>query len=145
MKPYEPIDISGDAGIRAYGETLEEAFVNAATGMFSLMTSLEGINERRAVDLSLESGSLDGLLVSWLNELIFRFDAYGFVGRKITLQELTHPGSNSSSFKLRASISGEDFDPERHESKLLIKAATYHGLKIEKTGDVWQIDVIFDI
>ncbi|PIW88720.1 MAG: hypothetical protein COZ93_08830 [Nitrospirae bacterium CG_4_8_14_3_um_filter_44_28] len=27
----------------------------------------------------------------------------------------------------------------------MIKAATYHRLKIEKAGDVWQADIIFDI
>jgi len=48
-------------------------------------------------------------------------------------------------FKLKASISGEDFDPKRHENKLLIKAATYHKLRIEKIDDTWEIDVIFDI
>ncbi|MBM4129219.1 MAG: archease, partial [Nitrospira sp.] len=37
------------------------------------------------------------------------------------------------------------FDPERHERKLLVKAATYHMLRIERTDDVWEIDVIFDI
>ncbi|MCX5719343.1 MAG: archease, partial [Nitrospirae bacterium] len=40
---------------------------------------------------------------------------------------------------------GEDFDPERHESKLLIKAATYHKLRIENVGNMWEVDVIFDI
>jgi SHS2 domain-containing protein len=46
---------------------------------------------------------------------------------------------------LKATISGEDFDSERHESKLLIKAATYHKLRIEKTDDTWEAEVIFDI
>ena len=46
---------------------------------------------------------------------------------------------------MNAVLSGEEFDPERHESRLLIKAATYHRLKVEKSNDTWQIDVVFDI
>ncbi|PIQ93930.1 MAG: hypothetical protein COY75_11085 [Nitrospirae bacterium CG_4_10_14_0_8_um_filter_41_23] len=106
------------------------------------------------MDVSVENPSLDGLIISWLNELIFHFDAYGFIGKKIEITEftptLTLPPrgggmGGGEAFKLKASISGEDFDPKRHENKLLIKAATYHKLRIEKIDDTWEIDVIFDI
>ena len=40
---------------------------------------------------------------------------------------------------------GEEFNPGKHERKLLIKAATYHKVRIEKVSDIWEIDVIFDI
>src|SRR5512135_3177912 len=74
MKSYEIIDISGDAGIRAYGRTGEDLFSNAAMGMYSLITDLEGVHEAKEVLLSVESHNIEGLLVSWLNELIFQFD-----------------------------------------------------------------------
>lgn len=48
-------------------------------------------------------------------------------------------------YKLKAAVSGEEFDTERHERKLLIKAATYHKLKIERINGMWEVDVIFDI
>jgi len=47
--------------------------------------------------------------------------------------------------KLTAIVAGEDFDAERHQRRLLVKAATYHKLRIEKTDDTWQMDIIFDI
>jgi SHS2 domain-containing protein len=112
------------------------------------------IKEQKVIDVSVESDSLEGLLVSWLNELIFHFDAYGLVGKKIIMAEftpsLTLPTrgtemGESEICRLKASLSGEEFDPKRHESKLLIKAATYHRLKVEKTDDLWEINVIFDI
>lgn len=34
MKIFEVIDISGDVGIKAYGKSLEELFVNAAAGIY---------------------------------------------------------------------------------------------------------------
>ncbi len=138
MQRFEILDISGDIGIRAFGGNLEELFVNTAIGMYSLITDLANIKEERSIETSVESHSVEGLFVSWLNELIFHFDTYGFIAKTIHIQELQDR-------RIRATLHGEDFDLKRHEGKLLIKAATYHKLRIEKTGDIWEADVIFDI
>lgn len=138
MKTFDVIDISGDAGIRAYGNTLEDLFINAAMGMYSLITDIGGIEEKRDLFIEVKGHSLEGLLVSWLNELIFNFDTYGFTGKTV---EITALHDN----RLAAKLSGEDFDPERHERRLLIKAATYHQLSIEKKDSQWTANVIFDI
>jgi SHS2 domain-containing protein len=158
MEPFEVIDVSADVGIRAYGETMEDLFTNAATGMYSLITDREGVREQREIIVNTESPSMEGLLVSWLNELIFHFDTYGFVGKKIVTVELSPSptrsprgeGSGQSqesapAYTLTGAVSGEDFDPERHERRLLLKAATYHMLKIEKKDGKWMTEVIFDI
>lgn len=142
MKQFETIDMSGDVGIRAFGKSVEEVFKNSAIGMYSLITDLEGVKAEKDISISVESNSLEGLLVSWLNELIFQFDAYNFIGKGIDIQSLT---PNPQSPSLKAIISGEEFAPERHERKLLIKAATYHRLKVEKVRDLWEADIIFDI
>jgi len=138
VEKFKVLDISGDIGLNAHGNSKNEVFVNAAVGMYSLITNLDSIKEKKTIDISVESHSLDGLLVSWLNELIFHFDAYGFIGKKIEVKKF-------SDNNITATITGEEFDPERHEGRLLIKAATYHKLRIEKIDDLWEIDVIFDI
>jgi SHS2 domain-containing protein len=138
MDAFQVLDISGDVGLKAFGKSKEEAFLNAAYGMYSLITEPEKIREKKAVLVTVEKDSPDGLLVAWLNELIFHFDAFGFIGRKIDME---HFADN----KLRARIAGETFDPERHTGKLLIKAATYHKLSIQEMNGRWEIDVIFDI
>ncbi len=138
MKTFEVIDISGDAGIRAYGGTLQDLFVNAAMGMYSLITDPSAIREERHMALDIESHSLEGLLVSWLNELIFHFDTYGFLGKTIRIATLRNN-------TISARVSGEEFDPGRHERRLLVKAATYHQLSIEKKEGQWVADIIFDI
>lgn len=153
MKSFEVLDISGDVGLKAYGKSLRDAFMNAAIGMYSLITDLEMVKEERVLDVSVESDSMEGLLVSWLNELVFHFDAYGFIGKRISITELTPsspPGGGGQpaglqTYRIKGSITGEDFNPERHERRLLIKAATYHRLKVEKKNGEWEIDVIFDI
>ncbi len=140
MKKYELLDISGDVGLKIRGKTLEELFENAAEGMYSLITNTGQIKGRKNIDIVTESSSLESLFVSWLNELIFHFDTYGFIGKAIKINNLNLP-----EYRLNASISGEDYNSQKHESKLLIKAATYHNLRIEKTGDIYEAEIIFDI
>lgn len=148
MKQFEILDISGDAGIRAFGKDLQELFTNAASGMYSLITDVTAFKEEKTITVSAESHSLESLLVSWLNELVFYFDTYGFIGNKIEVAEFsiqTDKPADMQHCKMTAFLSGEDFDPERHERRLLIKAATYHKLRVDKTGDLWNADIIFDI
>lgn len=138
MDKFQILDISGDVGIKAFGKSIEEAFINAALGMYSLITNLDEIEDKKAFNVTTESDSLEGLLVSWLNELVFQFDTYGFIGKDIEIKNFTDK-------KIETVVRGEEFDPERHERKLLIKAVTYHRIKVEKIDDIWEIDVIFDI
>ena len=148
MGPYEFLDISGDAGIKASGDTAPELFVNAALGMYDLMTDPDSVGKTETVEISLAHDSGEGLLVSWLNELIFRFDAHGFIGKEIIMTEFffgDNPTGSGPVYFLRASLSGEYFDPARHQGKLLLKAATYHRLKLQNEGGLWTAEIIFDI
>ncbi len=124
--------------------TLEDAFQNAALGMYSLITDTEGIREADKINVEVAGYSTEGLLVAWLNELIFQFDAYGFIGRRIELLALKTAMRDDKPY-IKAKVYGEEFDIGRHERRLLLKAATYHKLKIEKIGGMWQADIIFDI
>ncbi len=137
---FEILDISGDVGIRAYGQTYEEAFINAGIGMYSLITDVEKVEERRAIDIEVSGESMEGLLVSYLNELIFQFDTYGFIGKRIEVRTFSQ-----QPFFIDAKIYGEEFDLNRHERKLLVKAATYHNIKVERINNELRVDVVFDI
>ncbi|MDI6727384.1 MAG: archease [Thermodesulfovibrionales bacterium] len=138
---FEVMDISGDVGIRAYGKSCEESFVNAGIGMYSLITDIERIDEKQTIDIETKGDSLEGLLVSYLNELIFQFDTYGFIGKRIEIITF----SNQPMAFIKAKVYGEEFDPNRHERRLLVKAATYHNIMVEKINSRWEIEVVFDI
>lgn len=147
-KRFEIMDIPGDAGIRAYGQDLKELFVNAASGMYSLITDPDEIAGTEKLTVVSENISLEGLLVCWLNELIFHFDCSGFVGRNIVITGLGESpveGGGSATLRVSASLTGGMFDPGKNRRGLLIKAATYHKLKVEKPVDLWTAEVVFDI
>jgi len=138
MKRFELIDISGDAGIRVFGKSLEDLFLNAAAGMYSLIADPGSISPQKSIEIESRGSSPEGLLVSWLNELVFQFDTYGFIGGEVLIHELRDT-------LIKATVTGQEFDPEKHGRGLLIKAATYHKLKIEQKEDHWEAVVIFDI
>ena len=44
-KEFEIIEHTADVGIRAYGANMQEAFANAAKGLFSLIIELDDVEE----------------------------------------------------------------------------------------------------
>jgi SHS2 domain-containing protein len=92
-------------------------------------------------ELDVRASDVETLLVDWLSELIYRFDVDRWLTRTADVS-ITPRGEQLS---LHATVRGEPFDPVRHRIKILIKAATYHGLSVRQTLEGWTATVIFDI
>jgi len=137
-RAFEIIDHVADVGIVAYGTDVEELFSNAALALFSLITEPESIEEKLHLDLEVSSEGRDSLLVEWLNELIYLFDAERILFNRFDIKRLTHN-------ELKATCYGEGFDPMKHKIKIGVKAATYHMLKLDKSGDGCKAQIILDI
>jgi protein archease len=137
-RAFEIIDHTADIGIIAYGTDIEEVFSNAALALFSLITEPESIKEKAHLDLKVSSEDRDSLLVEWLNELIYFFDAKHLLFNRFEIESLTNN-------ELKATCHGEGFDPLRHKIKRGVKAATYHMLKLEKNGGGYKAQIILDI
>lgn len=138
MKKYKILEHTADLEIRAWGRDLKELFCNMAKGMFHSI-SPESIRNKipkseKKEKISLSSPDKEALLVDWLNELLYLYN----INRKIYL-----------SFKITKltckELEAEVFGVRPEEEELLIKAATYHNLKIIKKDGKWQATVIFDI
>ena len=135
---FEILDHTADIGIIAYGTDAKELFSNAALALFSLITEIEGIQERLHLDLELGSENRDSLLVDWLNELIYCFDSKHILFKRFDIESLTHSA-------LKATCYGEDFDPNKHKIKAGVKAATYHMLRPDMDDSGYRAQVILDI
>ncbi|KAF0182950.1 MAG: hypothetical protein FD164_904 [Nitrospirae bacterium] len=140
MKEFSIIDVSGDIGISASGATLGELFANAGAALYDLMTDVSSVRTVVSRKFSTSADTCDGLLVCFLNELIYLFETEELVGSRIKVMSL-----DESECSLKADVHGERFDPERHERRLLVKAATYHKLRMEQREGLWYAEVIFDI
>ena len=132
---FEEFDHTADVGIRAYGATLDELFENAAAGMFSLVADLEAVEPRGEVEVRVDGEDLGGLMVNWLQELLFLHET-----QRLLLCEFEVKLKDLS---LTARARGEKIDKRRHELKLAVKAVTYHNLKVDPAKGVAEI--IFDI
>ena len=136
-KEFEILNHTADVGIIAYGADINEAFANAAKGMFSLITELEDVEEVMHRDIELTAPDQESLLVGWLNELIYLFDAENIIFKRFDITRL-------SNTHLKARSYGHKVDRSKHKLKTGVKAATYHMLKIDKDGD-YKVQVLFDI
>ena len=137
-KSFEVIDHTADVGIIAYGAEIKQVFANAALALFSLITELENISEELKYDVEVVSEDRESLLVEWLNELIYLFDAEHVLLKRFDVQSL-------SNTRLKATCYGEKIDPSRHKIKTGVKAATYHMLRIDKDNKGYKAQIIFDI
>jgi SHS2 domain-containing protein len=138
MKRFDVVEHTADTGIVAYGTDMPEAFANAAYGMFSLMADLRQVREETSRYVEAEASDRESLVVSWLNELLYIFDAERIIFRRFDILQVTNT-------RLKAEVYGERVDASRHRLRGGIKAATYHMLKVAERRDGCSIRVIFDV
>ena len=136
-KDFELIEHTADVGIMAYGVDTREAFTNAAHGMFSLIVEPGSVREVEHRDIEVTAPDEESLLVTWLNEFIYLFDAENMLFSRFDITEF---GIN----RLRARAYGEPVDETRHRLKTGIKAATYHMVEVDRR-EGGRVRVLFDI
>ena len=136
-KDFEIVNHTADVGIIAYGADIKQAFANAARALFSLITELDEVAEVLHRDIELIAPDEESLLVEWLNELIYLFDAEHIIFKRFDITELNNT-------QLKARSYGEKVNSLKHKLKTGVKAATYHMLKVDK-GDGCKVQVLFDI
>jgi SHS2 domain-containing protein len=134
---FEIIDHTADIGMVIRGDSLKQLFENAATGMFSMITDMEKVKPAIKKEVQISSSDRESLLVDWLNELLFLFEAEFLVFGRFEITELTEN-------KLKAICHGEKIT-SKHEIKREVKAATYHMLNLVKEDSDYKAQVIFDI
>jgi len=138
MKKFEYLEIStADVCFLAYGNSLEELFSNSALAMYEVMVDVDKIEEKIEKEIEVEGYDLESLMFNWLNELLYITDTEKLVFKSFNIK------IDEKNFKLFAKCKGERIS-EKHNPKTVVKAATYHLMKIQK-NDIWKAQVILDI
>ena len=141
-KAFEFLEHTADVYIAAYGSTLKEAFGNAALAMFEVMTDTKTVKTRFMDDLKAEGEDEGGLLYSWLECLLIKFDVDGNLYSKFNVEKIER---GSGGYFLEGKAWGEPYDPERHPSRTEVKAITYHRMEILKGKNNVTVKFILDI
>lgn len=122
---YELLEHTADVGVRSWGPTPEAAFEQAAWALVDLLDIRgEGVGGARRISAS--SGDVPGLLVDFLNELIFLHETEEVAVSGIRVVRLTDDS-------LEAEV--ETVPLARPLGGTVVKAATYHQVRVARSPD----------
>jgi SHS2 domain-containing protein len=142
---YEFLDHTADVAIRVTAGTPADLLAEAARAFYAVLLDEESVRRvEPRVERTVDIDGIDGemVLVDFLNELIYRFDAENLILPEVTVEEARLDRGDA---RLRARLRGERFDPARHRLRTGVKAATYHGLRIEESGGKLTVEVVLDL
>lgn len=135
---FRTLEHPADIGIEAWGSTMADAFASAAHALVSIIVDPATISDRTSRIIELHATDRDQLLVKWLEEILYLYDGEGFV---VLACHVTH----LSPLSLVATVTGEPFDPDHHETRLDVKAVTYHQLRIRDGEGKSTVRIYLDI
>ena len=134
---YEQFEHTADIGVRANGKDLEEAFAEAAKGLFSVMTNIEKVDSVGEYHIEMSARDHEELLVDFLSELVYLFEV-----ESLLFSEFEVDIKSNDEKTLLVKARGERIDHDKHELKKAVKAVSYHDIKVDPKG---EIQVIFDV
>lgn len=137
-KDYEFFEHTGDAKFRAYGETLEARFINAALAMSSLIIEAKDIQPEIEKVVEVEGTDLKQLLYNWLEEILFFLDAEYYFLNKVIQMDIVKVKERL--YKLKAVIVGDTMKDD-YLVYGSVKAVTYAEMEIGKD----YLQVVVDI
>lgn len=143
MRKYELSDryTTADAGLFIEGDSLTELYLAGAQGMFAII--LGRVPRGRSscdIDFNLDADSIEQLLVDWLSELLFLFDARDLipVGYDIEI-------GKTDNHRLRGRVFFREFKRDKETAEHDIKAVTYYKLDIQIEKNNYQTNLVFDL
>jgi len=140
MERYRILSHTADGKFQAFGKTLAEAFANAALATASLMWDWTKVEPRVRHFVHVRGSDREQLLVKFLGEVVFLFDAKRFLLGKVDGLRIR---PEFEGFSLEAVLAGETLG-DGHELYGGVKAVTYHELKIEEC-DGFTVQVVVDM
>jgi len=135
---FRLLEHPSDVGIEAFAPTLGEAFAAAGRGLMSIILDPAAVDPCEAREISLQASDVEQLLVRWLSEILYLYDGGGFASREFAVDRIGPAG-------LHALVRGERFDPQRHSTRMDVKAVTYHQLAVRSGAEGWVARVFLDI
>jgi SHS2 domain-containing protein len=128
------IEHTADRAFRVRGRDLKELFTHAAEALLRIegrRKSAAPTEERR---VAIEGFDRESLLVNWLNEILYLGETRRETYPEVEIEEI-------SDLQLRARLKAQPGGPRRR----LVKAVTFHGLRVRETSQGLEAEVIVDV
>ena len=145
IKKFEPFDQykeCANIGLKVNADELEQVYDYAAQGMLKMMFNVLDIRDFEKIKISVQGASKEELLINFLNEIL----------KQINEQEKVFSTVKILSFDtvhLKAELSGENYNRNKHVKKGTIKRVTFQNVEIKKMALevngplVWHTEIVF--
>ncbi len=135
---WEHFSHVADLGIRGLGNTIEEAFQQAALALTAAVCNPAGVNDDERIEIQCEAPDKELLLTEWLNSII-----YEMATRKMLFSRFRVQIKDTN---LYAILWGETIDRKRHRPAVEVKGATFTELKVARQEDrSWIAQCVIDV
>jgi len=147
MKAFEYLEHTADVKFKAYGETLEQAFSNAALALATVITEPKKIKpiKKEKIKVIAKGEDLKALLYKFLEELLVLLDSKSFLLHSVEKIKI-----DEKNLILEAELTGDKVK-ESYEQKMHVKAVTYAEMDIKIIKDKksnrssYELTVVIDI
>jgi SHS2 domain-containing protein len=133
---FELLEHTADVGIRAWGDSLQEAFEQAGSGLAEIL-GVWRVAHGTVRDIRASASDRAALLVDFLNELVLLQESEGLGFAGIAVRQLSSTG-------LEALVEVVPLDGEPRG--IPVKGATYHKLRVDEHPDgAAEVHVYLDV
>lgn len=135
---WEHFPHGSDIGIRGEGGDLAAALEQAAIALTAIVTDPGKVAEAAVIEVACEADTVDALLYSWINAVIYEMSCRAMVFGRFDL--------SVSGLHVNARLYGERLDWRRHQPAAEPKGATYTALAVRRTEDgAWIAQCVVDV
>jgi len=134
------LDHTADAGIEVEAPSLDMCLARAAAGLFAMMFVPPDKLDRsslRMVEVGLKAANPEELMVSWLQELLYRSEVEDVFFLWFEVE--------TDGRRLNGRAAGVPITPQLEPAGPGVKAVTRHGLRVERVDESWRARVIVDV
>jgi len=137
MAAYRLLDHTADLGFECSAKSLAALFEAAILALSDIVARLDSITATETVTLRVRGTDDVARLHALLEEVLFLFDTRGFLPREALVQ--------ISGEEVAATLRGRTIDRGTHPIERVVKAVTYHELRVEKKRRGYEARVILDL
>lgn len=135
---WEHFSHGSDIGVRGFGASVEEAFVQAALALTAVVADVAKVAQIENVKVRCDAPDLELLFVSWLNAVIYEMAVRGMLFSAFRV--------SVSGDSLTGTLIGEKADPERHHVAVEAKGATVTALRVARDQNgQWVAQCVVDV
>lgn len=135
-KKYRVLRRASELNIKLSGASLPEILSDSGFALFDLLVDLETVEPNESVPIEVEGSDADDLMVNWMRELLYAYQANGYVLKEFTVQQ-------TGEYFVRAEAKGEKYNPDRHEEREAIGAVESRLCHLGQIGNQWTAQAGF--